>query len=200
MLRQSRSREIARVRARQDATRDMLRRLRSRPCLDCGEMFLAHQMDFDHREPSAKAFRLTSGRAMLASLSALAAEIKECDVVCANCHRMRTRLRANHTPTSPSPAASRYLNRRRAYWQGQARLLDDLKGVPCADCGRRYATCAMDFDHRRPDTKRYTVSRMIGRAGTAAIMAEVAKCDIVCANGHRDRTHRRRRGSASERE
>lgn len=47
----------------------------------------------------------------------------------------------------------------------------------------------MDFDHRDPGSKRYTVTRMIGRAGTARILAEVAKCDIVCANCHRRRTH-----------
>ncbi len=58
----------------------------------------------------------------------------------------------------------------------------------------------MDFDHVQPGQKRYTVSRMIGRAGTATIMAEVAKCDIVCANCHRDRTGRRREAGSSERE
>jgi hypothetical protein len=58
----------------------------------------------------------------------------------------------------------------------------------------------MDFDHREPSTKAATVTRMIGRAGTARILAEVAKCDIVCANCHRDRTHRRRSLGATGRE
>jgi hypothetical protein len=40
---------------------------------------------------------------------------------------------------------------------------------------------------------------MIGRAGDAAIMAEAAKCDIVCANCHRARTVKLRDGP-SERE
>jgi hypothetical protein len=57
----------------------------------------------------------------------------------------------------------------------------------------------MDFDHRVGTSKRLAVSRLIGRAGTAAILAEVAKCDIVCANCHRDRTFRRR-GQSSGRE
>ncbi len=58
----------------------------------------------------------------------------------------------------------------------------------------------MDFDHRDPGTKRQAVTRMIGRAGTDAILKEVDKCDIVCANCHRDRTKRRRDGASTERE
>ncbi len=79
-------------------------------------------------------------------------------------------------------------------------MLAEIKQRPCQDCGRRFEACVKDFDHRDPETKRYTISRMIGRAGTARIMAEVAKCDIVCANCHRDRTYRRREAGSSERE
>jgi hypothetical protein len=46
----------------------------------------------------------------------------------------------------------------------------------------------MQFDHRDPKTKTYLVSQMIGHASTARILAEVAKCDIVCANCHRQRS------------
>lgn len=197
--RRNRSHELARVRVRQDATRDMLRALRERPCTDCGATFLPHQMDFDHRDPRLKAFRLTSGRAMLAS-AAIETEVEKCDVVCANCHRVRTWRRNVQGPIGHLPVASRELERKREYWRAQAALLADLKNVPCLDCGQRFAACAMDFDHRQPGSKRHTVSRMIGRAGTATILAEVAECDIVCANCHRHRTFRRREVVASGRE
>jgi len=49
----------------------------------------------------------------------------------------------------------------------------------------------MQFDHRDPATKTYEVTRIITRA-RSVILAEIAKCDIVCTNCHRDRTHRRR--------
>ena len=75
-----------------------------------------------------------------------------------------------------------------------------LKDVPCVDRGGRFAPCVMDFDHRDARTKAYTVSRMIGRAGTATILAEIAKYDIVCANCHRDGTYRRRKAASPERE
>ena len=46
--------------------------------------------------------------------------------------------------------SSRYLPRKRDAWRAQARLLDRLRDRPCADCGGRFAPCAMDFDHRDP--------------------------------------------------
>jgi len=49
----------------------------------------------------------------------------------------------------------------------------------------------MQFDHRNPATKKYEVTRITARA-RSVILAEVAKCDIVCTNCHRDRTYKRR--------
>jgi rRNA-processing protein FCF1 len=155
-------------------------------------------MDFDHREPSRKSFRLTAGTAMLKSRAALLEEVSKCDIVCANCHRVRTRARREGY--AAGPGNSRYLERKRAAWRAQASLLDRLRDVPCADCGGHFEACAMDFDHRDPAAKRYTVTRMIGRAGTERILAEVAKCDIVCANCHRLRTFDRRTAGHQARE
>jgi hypothetical protein len=45
---------------------------------------------FDHRDHSAKLFTLMGSRAGLMPLERIAAETAECDVVCANCHRVRT--------------------------------------------------------------------------------------------------------------
>jgi len=46
-------------------------------------------------------------------------------------------------------------------------------------------------------SKRAAVTRMIGRAGTARILDEVEKCDIVCANCHRLRTLERRTAASA---
>jgi L-lysine 2,3-aminomutase len=77
-------------------------------------------------------------------------------------------------------------------WRRQAALLDDLRNVPCGDCGGRFPPCSMDFDHLDPAKKHSRVPALIGRAGDDRILAEVAKCDIVCANCHRARTVTRR--------
>jgi hypothetical protein len=194
----NRSLELARVRIRQHGTVEFLRELRSRPCADCGNRFAPHQMDFDHRDGATKRFRLTSGAAMLTPPAVLIEEAAKCDVVCANCHRLRTQRRHAARP-APTGEPLRALARKRESWRAQARLLDHLRDRPCADCGGCFAPCAMDFDHRDPRSKRAAVTRMIGRAGTPRILDEVAKCDIVCANCHRLRTFvRRSTGSVRE--
>lgn len=185
--RQNRELELHRVRIRQAGMVALLRDHRRVPCADCGGTFKPHQMDFDHRDPSTKEFRLTAGRAMLMSTARVRAEMAKCDVVCANCHRVRTREAMRHRRKRPASNAPSRISKERI-WKEQTSLLAELRSVPCADCGGRYDACAMDFDHRDPAAKRYTVTRMIGRHSTAVILDEVAKCDIVCANCHRLRT------------
>lgn len=70
----------------------------------------------------------------------------------------------------------------------------DLKHKPCIDCGNSYPPCCMDFDHRDPTTKLRAVSEMVVNRMCARekILEEIAKCDLVCANCHRIRTHHRR--------
>jgi hypothetical protein len=135
---------------------------------------------------------------MLMSTKRLLAEVAKCDIVCVNCHRVRTRNRELRRPrkASRSPAQMRA----QARWDAQAAILNEFRDMPCVDCGSRFHPCALDFDHREPSTKLFTVTRMVGRAATDVILAEVAKCDIVCANCHRVRTTARHPGQFGERE
>ncbi len=67
-------------------------------------------------------------------------------------------------------------------------IIVEAKGVPCADCAVRYPTCVMDFDHRIPAEKLGNIGSGAGW-GEARLRAEIAKCDVVCSNCHRLRTH-----------
>jgi hypothetical protein len=73
------------------------------------------------------------------------------------------------------------------------RLIRQAKDVPCADCGQRYPHYVMDFDHRKGVKKCFNISIAGGqtRISWERIAAEIAKCDVVCANCHRIRTHLR---------
>ena len=186
--RRNRDLELQRVRVRQAGMVELLRDLRRVACHDCGGQFKPHQMDFDHRDPSTKSFNVMTGRAMLMSTARVLAEVAKCDVVCVNCHRLRTRSQHRDRLAGLTTGTSKGLAIRRARWRRQAAMLDRLRDVPCMDCGNRFPSCSMDFDHRDPSTKSSRVPALIGHAGDERILAEVAKCDIVCGNCHRLRT------------
>lgn len=62
------------------------------------------------------------------------------------------------------------------------------KRRPCADCGRRFPYYCMDLDHVR-GAKKFTIG--LKGFGYRQLLVELDKCDAVCANCHRIRTHRR---------
>lgn len=73
-------------------------------------------------------------------------------------------------------------------------MVDEAKGVPCADCGQRWPPVAMDFDHVRGE-KIDNVSNMVSQLRPPEmIKSEMAKCDVVCACCHRIRTFKRNGG------
>lgn len=63
-----------------------------------------------------------------------------------------------------------------------------MKEKPCADCGQEYSFFVMDFDHRNPATKSFEISQVCTRKPWGVVLAEVEKCDVVCANCHRLRS------------
>lgn len=82
-----------------------------------------------------------------------------------------------------------YLDRNKASTKACVDLIRAAKDVPCADCGLRYPHYVMDLDHLDPSTKLGTVGQM-ARRGIRKTQEEIAKCEAVCANCHRERTHR----------
>ena len=81
----------ARMARRRDAAYRLVRALKSRPCADCGLRFPPEAMDLDHvRGTKVFGFATAMGR----SLISLMIEAAKCDIVCANCHRVRTFARA----------------------------------------------------------------------------------------------------------
>lgn len=82
--------------------------------------------------------------------------------------------------------------RRKASQAVRSELVRKAKDVPCMDCGVKYPYYVMDFDHRDPADKLFTVSAKARFKSLSCIQTELAKCDVVCANCHRERTHRRK--------
>lgn len=82
-------------RYRRQRLKDHVRKFKDKPCADCGQSYPYYVMDFDHRPGTVKLFEIADYLAtrVVSTYDKLDAEIRKCDVVCSNCHRVRTHLR-----------------------------------------------------------------------------------------------------------
>lgn len=112
--------------------------------------------------------------------------------VCESCGAVKTRWEA----ATPEERTRERAQSRRAsalYRRRIRAIFEQAKDRPCADCGRRFPTCAMDLDHVR-GTKKFKVSEAVQAAYTYPIkrvLDEIGKCEVGCANCHRVRTQQR---------
>lgn len=100
---------------------------------------------------------------------------------CADCRK------ATRNPPSAEAAARRKAKRDERY-----AYMDRVKlESGCADCGYRDHAVALDFDHAFGQ-KEFGISYLAKSAlGWDIVEAELAKCEVVCANCHRVRTKAR---------
>lgn len=68
--------------------------------------------------------------------------------------------------------------------------VNKLKEAPCTDCGGKFPSVCMDFDHVHGE-KRFNVSEGVNFKSFDVLVAELAKCELVCANCHRLRSQSR---------
>lgn len=73
---------------RRQEMRDYVRNIKATtPCTDCGHIYPYYVMDFDHIRDK---INIVSHFVKAMSTKKLLEEIDKCEVVCANCHRIRT--------------------------------------------------------------------------------------------------------------
>jgi hypothetical protein len=98
---------VLRVTQRQrEFARRFVDNAKSQPCLDCGVQFPPCAMDFDHVR-GTKVADLARLRLARGGWSKLVDEIAKCEVVCANCHRLRTKLRRDGGELKPNEVVQR---------------------------------------------------------------------------------------------
>lgn len=89
-----------------------------------------------------------------------------------------------------------YKSKNRQYYlshrAGYRKRLDTFKKGPCADCKIEYSPWQMDFDHRKGQKKSFNIGSRRS-AYWQTLVKEILKCDVVCSNCHRNRTHERTR-------
>lgn len=94
-------------------------------------------------------------------------------------------------PEKQADVRARDREHHRKKWDERRILVDAAKNVPCTDCQRTFPAYVLDFDHVRGE-KLFPIGREVGRATLSALIEEIEKCDVVCANCHRERTHQRK--------
>ena len=89
------AREAEYKRQARDRNKEYVRDLKEKhPCSDCGEFYHYSQMDFDHIQGKKK-HNVSRYANSAVSIKTIKDELAKCELVCANCHRLRTWIRQN---------------------------------------------------------------------------------------------------------
>lgn len=114
---------------------------------------------------------------------------------CREC--VRAYSRDYYEQNRPQYAANRRRNER-LHRERLRSIVHEAKGKPCTDCGNLWPYYVMQFDHRDPSSKSFTIGDLYRtharRVTVDRLLAEIAKCDPVCGNCHAIREHNRREG------
>lgn len=86
-------RVYARKRDLREVLRAKLYELKSKPCVDCLKSFHPEAMEYDHCS-GEKLENISKLIQDVAAWTKIEKEISKCELVCANCHRLRTAYRA----------------------------------------------------------------------------------------------------------
>lgn len=152
-------------------------------CVDCGYDDI-RAIDPDHVDPLTKFGHLSRMVQMCASAARIRAELQKCVPRCARCHRLRTqqqRYSKNRRSARIPPSWAR-----RIQMQDANDVIKMANG--CTDCGWAEWARGLDWDHIR-GPKVSTMAILIGKITPwTDVLAEMAKCEVVCANCHRIRT------------
>lgn len=87
----------------------------------------------------------------------------------------------------PQEQKTKYLKR---YYNRQVQRKEEivaLKGGKCSKCGYSKCIRALEFHHREPSEKEFSLTaRELAGFAWETILKEAAKCDLLCANCHRE--------------
>lgn len=142
-------------------------------CAECGYSRSVHALDFHHRDPAAKEFAIGG---FGGSRQRLRTEVAKCDLLCANCHRLRHAAEDLVRPIGP---VGRY--RRRA----KVRAVEHMGGR-CQGCSWAGLPAVFEFHHLDPAQKSFGITQDGIPRRWERVVAELAKCVMLCANCHRE--------------
>lgn len=83
---------------RRDKTKLWVCELKKKACTDCKTCYDPFVMDFDHRDSKDKCYNISFMVSKRMPEALILAELEKCDLVCSNCHRLRTLSRRSLKP------------------------------------------------------------------------------------------------------
>lgn len=145
--------------------------LRGGRCEECEYSVSLAALEFHHRDPATKEFGIGNFNG---SWERLLAEVEKCDLLCANCHRLR------HAAVQIEP--DRYIERRRHL---KLRAIAYMAGA-CFGCSRVGPPSLFEFHHWDAREKEFGIGEDGKVRAWEKIVAELAKCVMLCTNCHRE--------------
>lgn len=113
---------------------------------------------------------------------------KSIDGLQSACRRCKNRINRTYFPRFTDDQVSEKNRRAKARREKCIiQFYEYIKGKSCVDCGESDIIC-LQFDHRDSSQKRFNIGTAIGNRNWNLILAEISKCDLVCANCHCRRT------------
>ena len=170
-------------------------KLESAGCIGCGESDPAC-LDFHHRDPDKKRMAVSKLVTFGHRIETIRTEIEKCELLCANCHAHEHASRidwsnwvASTDDDAPTEVTTEDIVQmdgsslgRNARLRAWAQAYQQSQG--CRECGEDDPAC-LQFHHVRGE-KTETVGSMLLRGASAQrVFAEIEKCDVLCANCHR---------------
>jgi hypothetical protein len=162
-------------------------------CGQCGEAD-GRCLDFHHRPDEQKWLKISLMVTYGYRKEKLGAEMVKCDVLCANCHRRHHATTHNSIDwtsvgvTDPVTALEEGIeaselpdrHQRRRVWVHEYK-----QAAGCSRCGLTDGSC-LEFHHVNTSEKELSVSQLLVQGySNSAVLAEIRKCEVICANCHR---------------
>ena len=138
-------------------------------CIECGYSACLEALQFHHRDAATKRFSLAN---FSGSYELLRAEAEKCDLLCANCHRLR------HAPSDADLTITVALRRKK-----KIMAIEHFDGV-CLGCRKRYPAPLFEFHHWDSREKEFEIATGGMGRSWQAIVDELVKCVMLCANCH----------------
>ena len=105
--------------------RELVAELKSKPCTDCNQSFPPCAMHFDHLRDK----RFAISKKMHVSAARLLEEISKCELVCGNCHAIRTSVRQRDSLPKPLSTRRKMITQRNRAARVR-KIINDFKSKP----------------------------------------------------------------------